>query len=44
MTIEKDVAIVANRVLVDGDVIRLVNIVFAYCFKEAGLSTTEAQI
>ena len=40
MTIEKDVAVTANRVLVDGDVFKLVNNAFAYCFKEARLSTT----
>ena len=37
---EKDVAVAANRVLVDGDAIRLVNNAFAFCFKEARLSTT----
>ena len=41
ITVEKDVANVADRVLVDGDVIRLVNKAFAYSFKEARLSTTE---
>ena len=40
LTIEKDVAVAANRVLVKGDAIRLVNNAFAYCFKEAKLSTT----
>ena len=40
MTIEKDVAVAANRFLVNGDAIWLVNIAFAYCFKEARLSTT----
>ena len=40
MTIEKDVAVAANRVFVDGDVINLVNNAFAYCFNEARLSTT----
>ena len=39
MTIE-DVAVAANRVLVNGDSIRLVNNAFAYCFKEARLNTT----
>ena len=39
MTIEKDVAVVANRVLVDVNAIRLVNNAFAYCFEEARLST-----
>ena len=40
LAIEKDVAVAANRVLVNGDAIRLVNNPFAYCFKEATLSTT----
>ena len=40
MTIEKDVPNAADRVLVGGDVIRLVNIPFVYCFKETSLSTT----
>ena len=40
MTIEKGVTVAANRVLVNGDAIRLVNDAFAYCFKEAHLSTT----
>ena len=40
LTIEKDVAVAANRVLVYGDAIRLVNNAFAYWFKEARLSTT----
>ena len=40
MTIEKDVAIAADGVFVDGYVIRLVNNAFAYCFKEARLSKT----
>ena len=40
LTIEKDVAVAANRVLVDGDAIRLVNNDFAYWFKEARLTTT----
>ena len=35
ITIEKDVAAAANRVLVKGDTITLVNNPFAYCFKEA---------
>ena len=38
--IEKNVAVAANGVLVYGDAIRLVNNAFAYCFKEAHLSTT----
>ena len=37
---EKDVAIAANRVLVNGHAIRLINNAFAYGFKEARLSTT----
>ena len=40
MTIEKDVAVAANRVLVNGKAISLVNNAFAYCFKEARLPTT----
>ena len=40
LKIEKVVAVTANRVLVDAVVIRLVNIAFAFCFKEARLSTT----
>ena len=40
VTIEKDVAVAANRVPVNGDAIRLVNNTFAYCLKEAQLSTT----
>ena len=40
MTIEKDVAIAADGVFVDGNVISLVNNAFAYCFKEARLSKT----
>ena len=39
MTIEKDVAVAANRALVIGGAIKLVNNAFAYCFKEARLST-----
>ena len=41
MTTEKDFAVAANRVPVNGDAIRLVNNAFAYCFREAHLSTTE---
>ena len=41
MTLEKDVANAADRVLVDGDTIRLVNNAFVYCFKGARLSTTK---
>ena len=37
LLIEKDVADAANRVLMVGDVISLVNNAFAYCFKEAKL-------
>ena len=40
MTKQKDVAVAANRVLVIGDAIRLVNNAFACCFKEARLSRT----
>ena len=40
LKIEKHVAVAANRVLVYEDAIRLVINTFAYCFKEAGLSTT----
>ena len=40
LTIERDVAVAANRVLVNGHAIRLVNNAFAYCFKEARLSRT----
>ena len=40
LTIEKDVAVAANRVLVNGDAFRLVNKAFADCFKEARLATT----
>ena len=36
---EKDVVVAANRVLVNGDAIRLLNIACADCFKEAHLST-----
>ena len=39
-TIEKDVAVAANRVLVNRDAIRLGNNAFAFCFKECRLSTT----
>ena len=37
---EKDVAVLGSKVIADGDVIRLVNNAFAFCFKEARLSTT----
>ena len=40
LTIEKVVAVAANRVLVNGDSIRLVNRDFAYCFEEARSTTT----
>ena len=40
MTIEKDGAKAAVRILVNGVVIRLVTNAFAFCFKEARLSTT----
>ena len=40
ISIEKDVANAADRVLVDGDVITLVNNAFVYCFKESRLATT----
>ena len=39
ITIEKGVANAADRVVVDGNVIRLLNNAFAYCFKEASLAT-----
>ena len=40
MKIEKNVANAADRFRVDADAIGLVNNAFAYCFKEARLSTT----
>ena len=40
MTLEKNVAVAANRVLVDGDVFRVVSNAFACSFKEPRLSTT----
>ena len=40
MTKEKDVANAADKILVDGDVIRLVKKAFAFCLEEARLSTT----
>ena len=40
ITIEKDVAVAANKVLVNGDAIRLVINASAYCFIEAPLKTT----
>ena len=40
LTKEKDVANAADRVLVNGDAIRLIINAFAYCFKEAISSTT----
>ena len=40
LTLEKDVAVAASRVLLSGDAIRLVKNASAYCFKEARLSTT----
>ena len=40
MIIEKDADFAAKRVFVDGDVIRLVNKAFPFCFKEARLSFT----
>ena len=40
MTIKKDVAVAANRVHANGDAFNWVNNAFAYCFKEARLSTT----
>ena len=39
-TVEKDVAVAANRVLVNGDDIRLVKKAFAFCFEECRLITT----
>ena len=38
--IEKDVAVAADRALVDANALRLVNKAFAYCFGEARISTT----
>ena len=40
MAIEKNVAVATNSILVHGNAMRLVNNAFAYCFKEARLSTT----
>ena len=40
ITIENDVANAADRIPVDADVIKLITNAFAYCFKEARLSTT----
>ena len=40
ITIEKDLAVAANRVLVNGNANRLVNNAFAFCFNEARLRTT----
>ena len=40
LTIEKYVAVAANRVLVNGDAIKLVSNVFGFCFNEARLSAT----
>ena len=37
---EQDVTVAANRFLVNGNIVTLVNSAFAYCFKEARLSTT----
>ena len=37
LTKEKDVAVAAIEVLVNGDAIRSANIAFAYCFREARL-------
>ena len=39
LSIEKDVAVAANRFLVKGNATRLVNNAFACCFKESSLST-----
>ena len=36
----ENVAVAFNRILVDGDAIRLLKNAFAYCFEEARLSTT----
>ena len=44
ITIEKDVAVAANRVLLNGDAIRLVINAFAYCSKEARLSATGVSV
>ena len=40
LTKEKYVAVAAQRVLVDGDAIRIFNNAFAYCFKASRLCTT----
>ena len=40
LTIERNVAVAANRVLVNGDAISLINNAFAYCFKDARLRKT----
>ena len=44
MTIEKAVINVADRVPVDGDVIRIVKIAFAYCLKKLDYLHRVAQI
>ena len=41
---EKDVPISANRALVDRKVIRLIKNAFAYCLKDARLSTTGGSV
>ena len=43
ITSEKDEANQANRILINGDTFRLINNAFAYCFKEAKISTTGGQ-
>ena len=40
LTVEKDMAVSANRVPVNGDAISLVNNAFSFCFKETILLTT----
>ena len=40
MTKERDVAVAASRVFVNGDANRFLNNAFAFCFKRARLSTT----
>ena len=37
LTIEKEVAVAAIKVLVNGEAIKSANIAFAYCFREARL-------
>ena len=44
MTIENDRSLAADRVFIDGDVFRLVNSDFVFCFKEARLSAAGASV